>query len=306
MVDAQLFPALLIRARPPRLASAKANAERNALYSSFPAIAWPMAGVRPRAAAFGLRHRSPSRSNCAGRSGFAPTLGRPEPAPVKTIIHSLLVETNPHASEAMSNSTRKSPLLRCSSGRGCLNSEVDRLRNLCVRRGEESFRIRSSCVRRGAPRRCRGRSGRAPRRQARVRAWIAHCHASRRGPSRTEFDCRPRPASIGRDLHKPEGGRQIAEPDALAPPPRVRCCAEELQLRSVLEDQHLSDRVRELGTDPGVRHIADIVRYAGVPPDDLGPPRQPAGLRPPSTVLRSAKASAYRPSATKALRSRMM
>jgi Transposase, Mutator family len=56
----------------------------------------------------------------------------------------------------------------------------------------------------------------------------------------------------------------------------VRSGSEKLQLRSVLADQHLPDGGRELGADPGVRHIADVIRYAGVAPDDLGP-AAPAG-----------------------------
>src|SRR5271155_5508665 len=119
------------------------------------------------------------------------------------------------------------------------------------------------------------RAGRAVGKRA-LRAWIARRHAFRRGPGQAEFDCRPRPAPLRNDVCESEGGRQIAEPDAAATPPRVRSSPEKLQLRSVLADQHLPDGGRELGADPGVRHIADIIRYAGVAPDALAP-AAPAG-----------------------------
>ena len=65
-------------------------------------------------------------------------------------------------------------------------------------------------------------------------------------------------------------------------PPGVRRAPEKLQRAAVFAQQHSANCSGELGRDPGVRHVADIVRRAHVAPDDLGP-------KPPALRLRQVK-----------------
>ena len=59
--------------------------------------------------------------------------------------------------------------------------------------------------------------------------------------------------------------------DAVTCPPVLGDCPEEFEGAAVLPQKHPPNRGGELRSDPGVGHVADVLRRARVAPDDLGP-----------------------------------
>ena len=109
-------------------------------------------------------------------------------------------------------------------------------------------------------------------------AGIAHRDPFWRRARQREVDRRLRSIAARLQVHDAKGGRQIAERHAAVFPPAIRRASEQLQRAAVFAQQHSAYRGDELRRDPGMRHVADIVRRPQVAPDDFGP--NPPAARP--------------------------
>ncbi len=118
------------------------------------------------------------------------------------------------------------------------------------------------------------------RRRGRASPRIADEDPLGRGTGQRKVDRHSRSLAPGPEIGGAEGGRQVVERYAFAGPPAIGHSAEEFERRAVFSQQHAPDSARELGADPGVGHVADIVRNPQIGPYDLGPAAPPA--RPPT------------------------
>ena len=126
----------------------------------------------------------------------------------------------------------------------------------------------------------------------------------RRRTRQGQLDHGPGLPAPGLEIGGAEGGRQVAQRDALALPPGVGHRAKQFEDRAVFAQQHPPNGGGELGADPGVGHVADIFRRPQSPQTTSAQPRQPRGLRLASMADSWRKASSYRPKDTNALRLR--